>query len=173
MENNEKSSPEDVKDEAGDEDAKDWKAEAAKYRAIADRKEKKLQEFLKGKDKKDDKKEKSEKKDDSLISKELKILYRRTGGTNTELRYLEKVMKATGKDFEEAMKDGLFVAWKEQNDAKIKSKESKLGPAGSSSVNKDKEPKPITETEKKFADYISTRTERNIKNFKSEAKKSK
>jgi hypothetical protein len=51
------------------------------------------------------------------------------GGTQTELRYAMKVMKATGKDFKSAKNDGLFQAWKKQNDEKIESAKAQMDPS--------------------------------------------
>jgi hypothetical protein len=87
------------------------------------------------------------------------------GHTRTELGLLKQAMTALNADFDSAWKSDLFKALKSTNDAKIRSKGGKLGPAGAGGSPKDKTPQPTTDTEKKFSSYISQRAERNKKSY--------
>jgi len=103
--------------------------------------------------------------DESVISSDDKSYFFAKGGSRTELRQIEKIMKAEETDFNRAWRSELFKAWKAMNDAKIKSKESKLGPSGVSTSSKDGKPVPKTEAEKKFAEYFARKTEQHKKMF--------
>ena len=76
-------------------------------------------------------------------------LYGRLGYARTEVRYLEKIMKITGKKFPEAIKDNLFTSWKSTNDALIKRRGASLSASrgGSSAGEKGEQEKIV----KKFA----------------------
>lgn len=87
------------------------------------------------------------------------------GHSRTELGLLKQAMSALKADFNSAWKSDLFKALKATNDAKIRSKEGKLGVAGAGGSPKDKTPQPTTDTEKKFSSYISQRAERNQKSY--------
>lgn len=56
------------------------------------------------------------------------------GGTKTELRYVQKVMAATGKDFAGAKNDPLFKAWKKENDKMLESRKAQRDPARGGTV---------------------------------------
>jgi hypothetical protein len=102
---------------------------------------------------------------ESVIPSDDKAYFYAKGGSRTELKFIEKIMKAEGTDFNRAWKSDLFKAMKAENDAKIKSKESKLGPSGSSTSSKGGKPVPKTEAEKKFAEYFARKTEQHKKMF--------
>lgn len=54
-----------------------------------------------------------------ISSSDKAYLYAKLGYSRTEVRHLEKVMMATGKSWEEASKDNLFITFKKDNDALI------------------------------------------------------
>lgn len=93
------------------------------------------------------------------------------GHSRTELGFIIKVMKAEGNDFNEAWKSDLFKAYKDKNDAKIKSKKSKLGPSGYSVNPGDNKPQPKTEQEKRMVGSLDKMIERNKKVYNSEKPK--
>lgn len=93
------------------------------------------------------------------------------GGSRTELGFIIKVMKAEGNNFDKAWKSDLFKTYKEKNDAKIKSKKSKLGPSGSSVNPDDNKPQPKTEQEKRMVGSLDKMIERNKKVYNSEKPK--
>ena len=68
------------------------------------------------------------------------------GGTKTELRYVQKVMAATGKNFAGAKNDGLFKAWKKENDKMLESRKAQLDPSrGGTAKQKPSEDDKIAE----------------------------
>lgn len=109
MENNENveetqnTSTEDANNENSAEDTTDWKAEALKNKAILERKEKKLQEFLS-----DDGKEKKTKKTNELGYGEKAFLVANgiKGAKETEL--VTNYMEQTGKSLDEVIENKYF-----------------------------------------------------------------
>lgn len=61
-----------------------------------------------------------------MIAEEMFI---NSGGSNTELRQIKKVMTATGKSFRDAQNDSLFVAFKEKQEREGISRSSQLPPS--------------------------------------------
>lgn len=86
-------------------------------------------------------------------------VYLAQGGTNTEVRQIRKIMAATGKKFDQAQKDTLFLAWKNNNDAMLKDRKSQLGPSrgGSPADKKGAEP---NEKEKGFLTAMGVKDEK-------------
>jgi len=75
---------------------------------------------------------------ESSISTEDKAYLFAKGMSRTEVRHLEKVMKATGKNWEDAANDNLFKTWKRENDALIKRRGAQLDPSSGGSSGKVK-----------------------------------
>jgi len=103
----------------------DWKAEALKYKAIAERKDKQL---------------KLNKPNNELTREEIVLLAK--GIEDSDITYLKKLQageKAMGKEvsLSEAMSDPLFVAFKEQREAKAKAEQAQLGASSSGAVHQD------------------------------------
>jgi len=103
----------------------DWKAEALKYKAIAERKDKQL---------------KLNKPNNELTREEIVLLAK--GIEDSDITYLKKLQageKAMGKEvsLSEAMSDPLFVAFKEQGEAKAKAEQAQLGASSSGAVHQD------------------------------------
>lgn len=73
-----------------------------------------------------------------LIAVEDKAYLFGRGYFRTEVQYLEKIMKTTGKGWEEALKDNLFIAWKSENDKLIKRRGSVLGASRGGISGKEK-----------------------------------
>ena len=89
---------------------------------------------------------------DTLVAEKV---YLTMGGTNTEIRQIRKIMAATGKKFDQAKKDGLFLAWKEKNDKEIKGKKAQLPPSrGGTSFSKEE---PKTDKDKEFLDAMGVK----------------
>lgn len=104
----------------------DWKAEALKYKAIAERKDKQL---------------KTNKPNNNELTREEVILIAK-GIEDSDISYLKKLQageKAMGKEISlsEAMSDPLFVAYKEQREAKARSEKAQLGASGSGAIHQD------------------------------------
>lgn len=130
--------------------ARELKSEQMKA-SLHDSKEKKkktiaeLEEKLKGTAPKGDNKDTKPKGEDNeaktrqLVAEEMFI---NSGGTNTELRQIKKIMAATGKSFRDAQKDSLFVAFQEKQEREQTSRSSQLPPARGGT------PKPKTDDDK-------------------------
>lgn len=104
----------------------DWKAEALKYKAIAERKDKQL---------------KTNKPNNNELTREEVILIAK-GIEDSDISYLKKLQageKAMGKEISlsEAMSDPLFVAYKEQKEAKARAEKAQLGASSSGAVHQD------------------------------------
>jgi hypothetical protein len=100
----------------------------------------------KGVPKEEPKKETPEAKEDVrlIVAKEMFLAQ---GGSNTELRQIDKIMKATGKSFWDAQKDSLYVAFQEKQEREDISRSSQLPPSrGGSPKAKEQD-----EFEKKFS----------------------
>jgi len=146
MENNEQetteevvdSSTEDVKDEeqSGDEDTKDWKAEALKYKAIADRKEKKLQE-----------KPQTEEiikpnTEQSGLSREEGIFFAQ-GGTEESLKDAKMIAERDGISILAAKEDEYFKFQETKRADEVKAKSNQLGASGGSPTSQGHKAKPL------------------------------
>jgi len=112
--------------EAVAQDERDWKAEALKYKAIAERKEKQIE------------KQKTNKPNNELTREEIILLAK--GVDDSDITYLKKLQagdKVMGNEISlsEAMLDPLFVAYKEQREAKAKAEKAQLGASGSGAVH--------------------------------------
>ena len=108
-------------------------------------------------------KEKPKNENKNLLSAEDKAyLFGRVGLSRTEVRYLEKTMKATDKPFDKALGDGMFVAWKKENDNVMKRRNSQLGASRGGGKKED------NDQQKKFVDKFSQNLPRGFS-----AKKSK
>lgn len=82
--------------------------------------------------------------DKTKLKKELKQIvaeeqFIASGGSNTELRQLKKIMAATGKSFTEAKKDSLFVAFQEKQEREGISRLSQLPPSRGGTTTPTKE----------------------------------
>jgi len=64
-------------------------------------------------------------KETTIPSDDKAYLYAQ-GDTRTEVRYLEKVMKMTGKSWTKAKEDNLYIAWQKDNDKLITRRGSQL-----------------------------------------------
>ena len=120
-----------VETKEGDEDTKDWKAEALKYKAIAERKEKKLQ------------KEGSEnlnkpKTDQTGLSREEAIFFAK-GGSEEDLAVAKKVAEIEGISILAAMEDDYY---KSQVEKREKEAEALKGGEEVKATPKKIQPKP-------------------------------
>ena len=115
----------------------DWKAEAAKWRAIAKRNEQKQ-------------KPAPVKKQEATISRDEVVLLAQ-GYDEKEIEYLNILSKGKGVSLKEAVQDELFVAFIEKREAEKKSAKAKLGVSKSSGVaqNEPSFKKPMTAQEHK------------------------
>jgi hypothetical protein len=109
--------------EAAAQGEKDWKAEALKYKAIAERKEKQIE------------KQKINKPNNELSRDEIILLAK--GCSDEDLTLLKKIQagsKAMGQDVSitDAMNDPMFQAFKEKRDAAQKAEQAQLGASGAS-----------------------------------------
>jgi len=108
----------------GEKEETDWKAEALKYKAIADRKEKQIE------------KQKDVKKPNNELTRDEIVLIAK-GYSDEDLNILKKIQagsKAMGQEvsISDAMTDPMFVAFKEKQDATKKAEQAQLGASGSS-----------------------------------------
>jgi hypothetical protein len=109
------------------EDVEKIKAELAKYKAIADRKTKKLEEL---KSSLEEKKETKETKKEPNLTRD-EAIFLAKGGTEDELEVLNRIRgERTLKD---AAKDEIFVAWREKRQQEDEAKQAQLRPSGSGS----------------------------------------
>lgn len=102
----------------------DWKAEALKYKAIAERKDKQLK-----------------KPNNNELTRDEVILLAK-GIEDSDITYLKKLQageKAMGNEISlaDAMSDPLFVAFKEQREAKARTEKAQLGASGSGAIHQD------------------------------------
>lgn len=123
----------------------DWKAEAQKYKAMADRRAKKLADLEKKEPKPNAKKTSKE----AAISQTDMSYYFAKGGTRTGLRKLRQIMAGTGKSFDEALKSDLYKGWELANKDALNKIKSQLGPSRGGSPAPAKEHTP-TKEEKEF-----------------------
>ena len=119
----------------GEEDTRDWKAEALKYKAIADRKEKKLQELPK----------EAENKTNETVSPSLERLELKIDGYSKE--EIDIIMENGGmKSLENPLiKKGLEVLRQENAN---KAKYLEASGSGSTKRNKEKSPDDMSEAER-------------------------
>jgi hypothetical protein len=105
-----------------------WKQKSAKQEEL-EKKAEELARLAKGQDNppKPEDKGKGQNKPDVSVT-DMSWFFAK-GGTRTELRYVQKVMGATGKDFRGAMNDPLFKAWKKENDKMLESRKAQLDPS--------------------------------------------
>lgn len=71
------------------------------------------------------------------ISTEDKAYLYAKGQSRTAVRYLQKVMISTGKAWNKALGDNLFITWKKENDALITRRNSALGASRGGSGGKN------------------------------------
>lgn len=125
----------------GAEDTKDWKSEALKYKAIAERKDKKLQEQPK------EAEIKETNPDTGGLTRD-ETIFIAQGGTEEELDVLNKI-KGDG-TLKEAQETDLYKSYKAEQDRKRESESAQLGASGSSptgSEKKGKSPGQMTDDE--------------------------
>lgn len=107
------------------EDTTDWKAEALKQKAIAKRQEKKLQEQAK---------EPAKKTNDELTRDEIRLMAEKVSDDRIALlKQIQAGIKASsGEDISlpEAMKNPMYVALVEKEEAKAKAEKAQLGASG-------------------------------------------
>jgi len=119
--------PEEVVEETateGEKEETDWKAEALKYKAIADRKEKQIE------------KQKEVKKPNNELTRDEIVLLAK-GCSDEDLNLLKKIQagsKSLGQEVSlaDAMNDPMFQALKEKQDAAKKAEQAQLGASGAS-----------------------------------------
>jgi len=121
--------------EEGQEETKDWKAEALKYKAIAERKDKKLQ-----------KEEKSEPNktntENTGLTREEAIFYAK-GGDDETLALAQKIANVEGISLLAAMEDDLYKSKVASMQEEEKKKENSVGASKGSQTGAGHKPKPI------------------------------
>ena len=140
MENNEQdTAPVAEKNENGQEETKDWKAEALKYKAIAERKEKKLQQAEGSQEPTVTNKPNQEQ---SIISRD-EVIFFSKGGTEEDLKIARKIADNEGISLLAAMEDDFYKHKVEQRKAEEQAKRNQLRASGGSpSGNPEREKTP-------------------------------
>jgi hypothetical protein len=128
---------EQVEETQGDEDSKDWKAEALKYKAIAERKDKKLQAT----------EEKSEeplktKADQGSLTREEAIFFAK-GHSEEDFEVASKIAKLEGISILAAVEDPYFKAKQEARKKEAQIKANQIGVSKGGSI-KGHEEKPVS-----------------------------
>jgi hypothetical protein len=116
--------------EEGQEETKDWKAEALKYKAIAERKEKKLQEQPKKVD------NKSKTSNDGLTREEAFLVAK--GASLEDLEIASKVAKLEGINLMEAWADDYVQSQVEKRQKAEAAERAQLGASGGSPTSSGK-----------------------------------
>lgn len=137
-EGEEESTDESEGEDTSDDQDKDWKAEAAKWKAIAGQNKKKL-DAQNAEDKspanQDSKQDESD-NDSSPLTKDEAILYAK-GLEDDEVEKAKKIAQIEGISVREAEQSELYVSWKEKKDRDAKLKKSALAASkGSKSQTK-------------------------------------
>jgi len=125
-ENEQETTPESEKPE-GEEDTTDWKAEAAKYKAIAERKDKKLQA-----------KEPINKTNNELTRDEIRLIAEKVSDDKIALlKQIQAGAKSLGEEISlsKAMENPMYVAFVEKEEAKAKAEKAQLGASGNAGTH--------------------------------------
>jgi len=151
MENNDNldesqdTSSEDVKDEeqTSEENTKDWKAEALKYKAIAERSEKKLQQ--------PPQEEEANKSNSTTGLTREEAIFFAQGGTEEQLEVAKGISMGKKVTLAEALKDPAYKAIVNQQSREAEVKKNQLPASGGSAANvqAEKSPGEMTEAEHK------------------------
>lgn len=105
-----------------------------------DKQKKKANDMEKGKNFYKGKKKvsKDTEKKPTISAEDKSYLYGKLDMTRTEVRHLEKVMKSTSKNWEDALKDNLYTTFKKENDKLIKRRGSQLDTGSGGQGQKEK-----------------------------------
>ena len=134
---------EQVENNEGQEESKDWKAEALKYKAIAERKDKKLQQESE-KTKETTNKPNTEQ---SGLSREEAIFFAK-GGDEKDLALAKKIAEVEGISLLAACEDDLYKSRVEKRKKEEKIKANSIGASGSGQpAQREKTPGKMTREE--------------------------
>ena len=126
--------------QASDGDTKDWKAEALKYKAIADRKDKKLQEAQTQPEAEQINKPNTEQ---TGLTREEAIFFAK-GGTEADFKIAKKVADLEGVSILVAMEDDFYKAQVAKRQATEQSEANQLGASNGSQVAGEERQKPLS-----------------------------
>lgn len=133
-------------------ETRDWKAEALKYKAIAERKDKKLQqqsETTSGEPLKNNNTEQTG------ISRE-EVIFFAKGGNEEDLSVAKKIASLEGISILAAMEDDFYKAKVSERQANAQAKANQLGASGGSSTASGHQQKPISKmTQEEHKAYVA------------------
>ena len=136
------------------EETRDWKAEALKYKAIAERKDKKLQ-----KQSEEDSEQplKNNNTEQSVVSRD-EVIFFAKGGNEEDLITAKKIANLEGISILAAMEDDFYKSKVAQRQAAQQARNNQLGASGGSGSTSGHQEKPISKmTAEEHKAYVAKR----------------